>query len=455
MQRLISASLAVTLLAGSAAIPAHATGLATRQDAAATVDQALSASERAERFMDGVLARYRDAKTYSHDAEQRMEIEFQKNDPMMPEMPSTLTRFRYEAPGSFALTGGDLLDVYAAGGSLTTHAPLVGKYAVSETSKEKPTLKDLPGMFRMIMPQQYPFESIVLEKPGTFAQTPLMVAWWGSLEERPRDGRPGHRVACTIGGMMGMPKLQGTVWVDGETGLVGAYELDITAMMTQMEQPGMPAPKSARQIYEFKKVSINAPIGDDAFTFEPGEDDTRVDTFPSMDAIMQEAFGGMPGEGGGMGGDAGPELGTAAPAFSAKTIDGEPMNLEDLKGRVVLIDFWATWCGPCVQAMPTIQALHEKYADRGLVVIGVSLDSPKSGDAIKEFLEDKKITFAQIHDADGSIAEKFGVSPIPHSVIIGKDGTVQANHIGFMPGMDTQYTEEIEALLEGDSLVDG
>lgn len=150
----------------------------------------------------------------------------------------------------------------------------------------------------------------------------------------------------------------------------------------------------------------------------------------------------------------GPPPGFPAPAFAAQTLDGEPVSLADLKGKVVLLDFWATWCAPCIQGMPAMQALHEKYGDKGLVVIGVSIDSSNMGDKVRTLVGDKGLTFSMIHNADGEIAKSYGVGPIPHSVLIGPDGTIQAAHIGFAPGMEATYSEEIEKLLKGEKLAD-
>lgn len=421
-----------------------------------------SAAVDADAFMAEVLARYREARTYSQDTVHTFKIEFEgEMNGLTQAPPATRVSFRFERPGRFALRGGEFLDAYADGAKVIAHAPELGKYAFVESGPDA-SFKDLPGMFGMFVPQEFPIASIVLEGPGTFEESAFAVQSWGTLSEAEVEGRSGHRVSCVVGGgMPGAPGMEASIWVDSETGLIGRIEYDIleqTKAFTAEGMGGGPTPTVAKRVIEYRNVARNTPIDPDEIVFRPGENDEQVETFPTVQEIMAAAYGmdmGLEMEGGGgVEADAGLEVGTPAPAFSAQTLDGETVTLADLKGKVVLIDFWATWCGPCVRAMPTIQSLHEKFADKGLVVVGVSLDDRHAAEKLGSFVEDKGVTFAQIHDKEGAIAKAFGVSPIPHSVLVGKDGTVQANHIGFMPGMGGQYAEEIEKLLKGESLSD-
>ncbi|WP_446743044.1 redoxin domain-containing protein [Silvibacterium acidisoli] len=125
-----------------------------------------------------------------------------------------------------------------------------------------------------------------------------------------------------------------------------------------------------------------------------------------------------------------PELARArmAPPFTVTTLDGRQVSLDDLNGKVVLIDFWATWCGPCREALPHIQQIAKKFQDQPLVVLSVSLD--KDDAKWKDFVAKNNMTWLQYRDGEGNIANAFAVESIPHTFTIDTDGVLQDEHIG-------------------------
>jgi thiol-disulfide isomerase/thioredoxin len=127
-----------------------------------------------------------------------------------------------------------------------------------------------------------------------------------------------------------------------------------------------------------------------------------------------------------------PELARArmAPAFAVDTLDGKHVSMDDLTGKVVLIDFWATWCGPCREALPHMQQIAKKFQGQPLVVLSVSLDSDEQ--KWKEFIAKNNMTWLHYRDGGftGSIANLFGVKAIPQTFTIDADGVLQDQHIG-------------------------
>ncbi|MGA2482697.1 MAG: redoxin domain-containing protein [Candidatus Acidiferrales bacterium] len=127
-----------------------------------------------------------------------------------------------------------------------------------------------------------------------------------------------------------------------------------------------------------------------------------------------------------------PELARArmAPPFAVTTIDGQRISMDDLQGKVVLVDFWATWCGPCREALPHIREVARKFQGEPLVILSVSLDDDEQ--KWKEFVAKNEMTWPQYRDGGfgGQVAKLFDVTAIPHTFTIDADGVLQEEHIG-------------------------
>jgi thiol-disulfide isomerase/thioredoxin len=121
-------------------------------------------------------------------------------------------------------------------------------------------------------------------------------------------------------------------------------------------------------------------------------------------------------------------------------------TLPELKGKVVLVDFWASWCAPCRASFPALQKLSDQYGAKGLVIIGVSVDEKKS--EMEKFLQKNKVSFAIVRDAAHKLVATAGVETMPTSMLIDTEGKIRFVHNGFF-GEKTikEYQHEIESLL--------
>ena len=139
-------------------------------------------------------------------------------------------------------------------------------------------------------------------------------------------------------------------------------------------------------------------------------------------------------------------VGKPAPDFELELLGGSRFRLAQSKGKVVILDFWATWCGPCLQAMPQVERVADEFRDRGVQLIAVNLqEEPKQ---ISSMLERHKLQPTVALDRDGAVAEKYAANAIPQTVIIDRDGTVARLYVGGGPHLGDQLRDALDALLK-------
>ena len=198
-----------------------------------------------------------------------------------------------------------------------------------------------------------------------------------------------------------------TYWVDKARHLILRDSTHIT-----MRNPATGAPMEVRQATIWTLGRFDQPLEDALFAFTAPAGAREVASF------------------GGPGSQAESELvGTKAPPFTLADLKGRNVSLASLRGRVVVLDFWATWCGPCRVEMPRVQNVHAAFKDRGLAVFGVNFaEEPRT---VRTFMaKNTQYTFPILLDKDGAVGDKYKAVAIPTLVVIGRDGLIKAWHQG-------------------------
>lgn len=145
-----------------------------------------------------------------------------------------------------------------------------------------------------------------------------------------------------------------------------------------------------------------------------------------------------------------PEIGMPAPDYRAVSLTGDSVSLLQARGRVVLLNVWATWCHPCRQEIPILQALHERYASRGLALVGVSVDARGEEDTIQEFANDFGMTYPLWLDPDERVQSTFLAIGVPATFLIDRAGVLRWRHVGPVRAEDSTLVRALERALGGD-----
>jgi cytochrome c-type biogenesis protein len=139
--------------------------------------------------------------------------------------------------------------------------------------------------------------------------------------------------------------------------------------------------------------------------------------------------------------------GDRVPSFGAPVLDGDSLHLASLAGQPVLLNIWATWCAPCREEMPALQALHEQFGSRGLRILGVSVDSRGSEPTIRRFIDEGGYTFTILHDPADAVSREFRTIGVPETFLIDGDGRLVRRWIGKFDPLAEDVVADILPLL--------
>lgn len=212
--------------------------------------------------------------------------------------------------------------------------------------------------------------------------------------------------------------------------------IDMTEMIRQTNNLQVPEGYSFKIQYDFERWQTDAKIDEELFAFTAPDKANKYESL--ADYLLRE---GAMGEH--------PLLGKPAPTFTARLFEGEEVSFEhDPDGKVIVLDFWATWCAPCVEALPELQELAAKFKEKEVVFYAINV--AEMPEAISEFLKSHELKVPVIVDPEGQLSAAYAATAIPQTVLIGKGGRVEAVHVGFDGGDSMSILEsEIETLLAG------
>lgn len=131
--------------------------------------------------------------------------------------------------------------------------------------------------------------------------------------------------------------------------------------------------------------------------------------------------------------------------FTLKSRDGKNIKLSELRGQVVMINFWASWCGPCRQEMPLLEALHKKYNALGFTLLGVNVEQDSS--KANAYLRDISVSFPILFDTKNSVSKAYNIAAMPSTVMVDRDGNLRYLHHGYKPGYEKEYQKQIKSLI--------
>jgi peroxiredoxin len=137
-----------------------------------------------------------------------------------------------------------------------------------------------------------------------------------------------------------------------------------------------------------------------------------------------------------------------APRFTVQDVEGRTLDLTELLHHgPVLLDFWATWCAPCVQSLPELEAWHRRYGPLGLTVVGVSVDGPRNFARVRPFVASRGLSYPIVLDRDGRLQQSYQVLAVPTAVLIDTAGTIVQVRVAYRPGEGAKLEDGIRALL--------
>lgn len=325
----------------------------------------------------------------------------------------------FAAPNKFRHTTQNDILINCNGEKAIAYSAQSNVFARSAAPKEKVATRDLPEGFSQIIIAQDPSLRLALAKDpaGELTSSATDIAKIDNVQV--------GKVACPAVKMTMRDKTLVTLAFDPQTHLLRQVTSDIRP---QLESRGIPNVQKAQFVVDYATSELDGPLADPQFVFDPpaGARDIKDLKPAAEDQSPAEALAGKD-----------------APPLKLKGMDDKEVSLADLKGKVVILDFWATWCGPCRQSLPHLDKLYQEKKGDGLVVYAVNEQETK--DKVQAFVDKTKLSVPILFDSEGKAGESYKADGIPETVVVGKDGKVAKVFVGFNPG---ESPEALKAAVE-------
>ena len=363
-----------------------------------------------------------------------------------------VTEFAVAKPDKVWVKGKDI-SVWGDGQTLTVRSESLKQYIqvpFPPLDRLRETIDQLSGG----QMKTFPGEAVLRPSPSDYPleETIKNIRAYSEVKKGENDGKAGLWVMGTgfdEKAAPGTPEFPVERFVSDHDGMTALLKQDWTVMYNAIarkkyeeDKRDDPAAEEPRAIEKARWTTtyqreMNVELGDSTFAFTPAPGDVKVAQFIFKRPGLVEQMS---------------MLGKPVPDFTGWDLDGNQVNLRQFKGKVLVMDFWATWCGPCVQGMPSMQAIYDKYKDKGLHLMGVNRDAKGKTDKVKAFLSRKGFTMPQMDDSLGEAAELFKAMSIPCVVFVDKEGVVQDIEVGYLPGKEKETEAKIVKLLAGEAL---
>jgi peroxiredoxin/outer membrane lipoprotein-sorting protein len=329
----------------------------------------------------------------------------------------------YLAPNKFRHEAKDDVLMGGTGTKMYTFRADKNAYTQADEPKERATSNDWPKDIANVLGSQNPTIMLALCKSAAGELLDEV-----ATADKAEDTHLGDTNCPTLKLKLNDDSTMLAVF-DPETHLLKQTKTDVTAPLKKRRADLA----SAVVTTDYSQVKLDGDVKDGQFAWTPPVGAADADAAAAPLAADGVAAASLKGK--------------AAPAFKLPGVDGKMVSIADLRGQVVIIDFWATWCGPCKLSLPHLDKLYQAQKDSGLKVFAI--DEQEDLSDVKEFISQTKLGVPVLIDRDAKVGEAYGVEGIPQTVVIGKDGKVRNVFVGFSDQMPDMLAKAVEEAKKG------